>query len=378
MNAQNDNVKCDSRCTLLSELSHTKRRYRGYWGLFLLLHGSKNQVRISVYVQTLFCIVLCLFREADDLVNGAFRNAVLFLYAIAFAVVLSPDRPDGKISLQTYIVLHSTISILLLSSFALMTYYPSLRPQKFDRKKSWRQGWSTTSGLRKAFALMGALPLALWVWISLLQAINGDSRCAQFSSIKRTDTKNFPYYVGYWAGSISSYVFTLPLFGILWIWTSWNRGFWRFLPLLFWLVSWILMVVACEVAIKTVAYIGPDNQLQDNPAGSWAFGQVIPVVMLFSQFWDIVFYPLGQSRHKYAETGIPYRRYRWWYEKHFQKVGKEDVKNFFCIFLGFVVLLIVALRDPEKKAPAKDEEAVPVGDGEQTVEQSVSIETKTG
>ena len=131
------------------------------------LHIDNGQVRISVYVQTFFCIVLCLFKEADDLVNGAFRNAVLFLYAIGFALVLSPDRPQGRIGLQTYIVLHSTISILLLSSFALMSYYPSLRPQKFDRAKSWRQGWARTGGLRKALALLGALPLATWVWVSL-------------------------------------------------------------------------------------------------------------------------------------------------------------------------------------------------------------------
>jgi hypothetical protein len=215
-----------------------------------------------------------------------------------------------------------------------MSYYPSLRPRKFDATKSWRDSWKRTSGIRKALAFLGALPLALWVWISLLKAINNDDRCAQFSSIKKTDVKKFPYYVGYWAGSISSYLFPLPLFGILWVWTRSRKGFLRILPLVFWIVSWALMVVACEVALKTVVYLGPNNQVQGNPAGTWAFGQVIAVVMLFSQFWDIVFYPFGPSRHL-DDEGKPYRRGRWWYKRHLQGCSTQDVKNFFSNLLPF-------------------------------------------
>jgi hypothetical protein len=266
-------------------------------------------------VQTFFCIILCLFRDADDLVNGAFRNAVLFLYAIGFALVLSPDRSDGKISLQTYIVLHSTVSMLLLSSFALMSYYPSLRPKPITGM-TWRKGWKHTGGLRKALALLGAVPLALWVWITLLKEVRSD-QCAQFSRIRKTDVKGIPYYTGYWAGSMAAYIPTLPLFGLLWILTAFKKGILRYLPLLFWLASWVLMVVACEVAIATVNYVGPDNQIAPNPAGAWAFGQVIAVVMLFSQFWDIVFYPLGPSKHSPDAEGKPIRRYQWWYREHF-------------------------------------------------------------
>lgn len=268
-----------------------------------------------MYVQTFFCIILCLFRDAEDLVNGAFRNAVLFLYAIGFALVLSPDRPDGKISLQTYIVLHSTISMLLLSSFALMSYYPLLRPKRINGM-TWRKGWKHTSGLRKALALLGAVPLALWVWITLLREIKND-QCTQFSDIKKTDVKGIAYYTGFWAGSMASYVPTLPLFGLLWVLTAFKKGVFRYLPLLFWLASWVLMIVACEVAITTVNYLGPDNQIASNPAGSWAFGQVIAVVMLFSQFWDIVFYPLGLSKHSPDSKGKPVRRYEYWYRKDF-------------------------------------------------------------
>ena len=142
---------------------------------------------------------------------------------------------------------------------------------------------------------------------------------------------NFPYYLGWWAGSLSSYVPTLPLFGILWIWTRSQSGVLRVIPLLFWLAAWTLMVVACEVALKTVTYIGPNADLSPNPAGSWGFGQVISVVMLFSQFWDIVFYPLGLSTKHRDAQGKPYRRWTWWYERHLKGTNKDDLKEFFRI-----------------------------------------------
>jgi len=93
------------------------------------------------------------------------------------------------------------------------------------------------------------------------------------------------------------------------------------------------MVVACEVALGTVIYRGPNSELQANSAGSWGFGQVIAVVMLFSQFWDIVFYPLGVSEKHMDEDGKPYRRYKWWYKRHLKGANKDDVKDFFCTFL---------------------------------------------
>lgn len=109
------------------------------------------------------------------------------------------------------------------------------------------------------------------------------------------------------------------------------------------------MVVACEVAIATVNYVGPDNQIAPNPAGSWAFGQVISVVMLFSQFWDIVFYPLGVSRHSPDVDGNPVRRYQWWYRKHF--LG--EIRMTLLIIWGLMVLV---RRRPADRAQQKDEE----------------------
>ena len=60
------------------------------------------------------------------------------------------------------------------------------------------------------------------------------------------------------------------------------------------------MVVACEIATHSFSFKEPESyKLTYLSVGvqEWGFGQVMAVVMLFLQLWDILSYPLQPSPH---------------------------------------------------------------------------------
>jgi hypothetical protein len=158
--------------------------------------SNMQQVRLSVYSQILFCILLLSFTHADDLVKASFRGAVLFLYALGVALAVSPGHGSGSSSpAQTNVVLHSITSCLLLSSFALMCFRPSLRIP------------------RHIIALVGAVPLGIWTLVITIMSIN-NTQCGQYEVVLVTE-RGIRIYMAVWAASIATYGLILPMLGLL-------------------------------------------------------------------------------------------------------------------------------------------------------------------
>jgi len=159
------------------------------------------------------------------------------------------------------------------------------------------------------FILAGAVPIEIWLLALAIKEIR-DGHCYEFVVVKRTD--GVPLYVGFWAGSISLYIIVTPILGLLWFpRTSMilRKGWLRLIPIVFWFLTWFFMIVACEMATHAFSFKEPDSyELTYLSVGvqEWGFGQVMAVVMLFLQLWDIVNYPLKPCSH--GEKRIV----RWW------------------------------------------------------------------
>src|SRR5579859_7351259 len=85
-------------------------------------------MRISVYIQCFSCIALLCFPTAHDLVKSSFRASVLTMYALGFAFFMA--HHTGSYSLQSVLVAHCFVDILLLSGFSLLCFRPILRNWK--------------------------------------------------------------------------------------------------------------------------------------------------------------------------------------------------------------------------------------------------------
>ena len=80
----------------------------------------------------------------------------------------------------------------------------------------------------------------------------------------------------------------LPIASLLWV-SKVSRRVRRTVlsaAILMWLVPWIMAIVASEALLIPYAY---KNRL--------GFGQIMALVMLFIQLWDIGYYPFQQSDH---------------------------------------------------------------------------------
>src|SRR5437762_1500555 len=232
------------------------------------LNLSDIQVRISVYFQTLLCILLLSLKHAESLFRQNFTNVVLTLYALAFALALSPVAGQPPISPQIYVVLHTFISILLLSSYALLCFHENLR------------------SARHCIALVGAVPLGIYVFVKTVEGVN-DNKCAQFEVVKVTDTRGFRVYLGFWAGSLATYLLTLPALTLVWfseklLWFQHNHVG-RWLVILLWFTTWVLAIIAAEVSANTFSYNGPDSTHTKLSANEFAFAQVMAVAIIFAQ-----------------------------------------------------------------------------------------------
>lgn len=231
-----------------------------------------------MYVQTFLAWVLLFFDEADDLVDGTYRTAGLTVYAIAFALALT----DGShSSVQTDIVLHSFVMILIFSLFAMMAFRTFLRGRMY------------------VISLLGTLPLAIWLFYLAIKEIK-DKQCYEFTVVSRAAKSYTPLFIIFWAVSLSLYIFALPCFSLLFFnktRTRVARMPLKLVPMGIWFVTWFFMVVACEVATHSFQFRELDYQLTPLTAQEWQFGQVIAVVMLFLRLYDVCTYPFRESKH---------------------------------------------------------------------------------
>ncbi len=244
--------------------------------------NSNFQVRISVYFQGLFSLILLAFPHADDLVQGSFRNAVLTLYAIGIALPATPDRHS---SVEVKVVLHGFVNILFISALALISLRPVLR--------TWRH----------ISVLVGTVGL---VFYSSDITIGGIShpQCNEFVGLRmmQIGSKEFPYYVVIWAFSMGMAVLAIPVIALLWLPSRLHtiRRIGLTAAAILWFVTWVMTIVASESSLYTYEF---KNLL--------GFGQIMALVMLFSQVWDIVYYTFKPSKH----GG---RRIEYWWKNKFK------------------------------------------------------------
>jgi hypothetical protein len=221
-----------------------------------------------VYFQGLFSVLLLCFSDADDLINASFRNAVLTLYAIGLAL---PITPDQHTSIEVKVVLQGFINILFISALALMSLRPVMR--------TWRH----------IAAFIGTTPLVYWSYCSTVGRIK-NPQCDEFVGPPTVwmGSVAYPVYVILWGVSVAIGALVLPTASLLWV----SKVFRRIgrvliiLAILLWIVAWIMTIVASETTL--IAY-KTRNRLD--------FGQIMTLVMLFSQVWDAGYYPFQQSKH---------------------------------------------------------------------------------
>jgi hypothetical protein len=263
------------------------------------------KIRVSVYFQSFSCIVLLCFPAADDLLHSSFRASMLTLYAIGFAFFMA--HHTGSYSLQSVLVAHCFVDILLLSAFSLVCFRPILRKK------------------RHYVAMIGAIPFALWTFI---QAATRKTECFDSLQFKQTniDSHTFKLYKGFWVLSGVVYTLSLPVLTLMFF----PKAFSNLQPGVTWIavMAWFLAsvstVVVSEVTMATVFYAGSNNHLASLQATEWSFGQVMAVVMLFFVVWDMALYPFQSS-----DEGMGIRLLHWWnttFTPRYPRVAK---------FLGF-------------------------------------------
>src|SRR5579859_5376035 len=85
-----------------------------------------------------------------------------------------------------------------------------------------------------------------------------------------------------------------------------------------WLVTWIFVIIASETSLKNYPY-----------CYHLGFGQIMTLVMLFSQIWDIIYYPFGISEHGGRRIVYWWRAgFRPWYSKTSQKCNFPPSSQF--------------------------------------------------
>jgi hypothetical protein len=107
-------------------------------------------------------------------------------------------------------------------------------------------------------------------------------------------------------------IMALPAVALLWLPETLRNirrvGF--AVAIVLWFVSWVMNIVASETSLFTSEY---RNRL--------GFGQIMSLVMLFSQVWDIVSYPF-----KHSENGG--KRIEHWWEntvrRRFLRIGRRS------------------------------------------------------
>jgi hypothetical protein len=264
----------------------------------------------------LFSIALLCFPNADEIVKATFRNAVLTLYAITIAIPVSPERHT---SVEIRVILHGFVNVLFISAFALMCFRPVLR--------TWRH----------IAALVGTLPLEAWAAKVTTTGIF-NPQCGEFDDIQKValGSNDVPLYGVLWGVSCLVAMITLPFLSLV----SFRKVLPRFrviivsVALFLWFATWVLTCAASEASLVKF-YRKP------------GFGQIMAVVMLFSQVWDIACYPFQPSDH--GGTRFAYWRktqFTPWYTRVRQRFRKSMIHS----------IMLYLILDSKHKYSAECEE----------------------
>ena len=253
-----------------------------------------------MYFQGIFAIILLCFPHADDLIKASFRNAVLTLYAIGIALPVTPDRHS---SVEVRVVLHGFINILFISALAMMSFRSVIR--------TWRH----------IAVFIGTIPLEYWACTATASGVK-HPQCQEFDSVSKVimGSNTYPLYVVLWGTSVGTAVLALPALSLLWVPPVLRRLRRVVLAaaIFTWLVTWIFVIIASETSLKNYPY-----------RYRLGFGQIMTLVMLFSQIWDIIYYPFGISEHGGRRIVYWWRAgFRPWYSKTSQKCNFPPSSQF--------------------------------------------------
>lgn len=99
-------------------------------------------------------------------------------------------------------------------------------------------------------------------------------------------SSTYPLFIVLWGTSVAIAVLTLPALSLLWIPRVLRRVRSTVLTaaLFTWLATWIFVIIASEISLINYPY-----------RYRLGFGQIMTLVMLFLQIWDIVYYPFLKS-----------------------------------------------------------------------------------
>jgi hypothetical protein len=259
-------------------VSTTQPRNRWHRGNIAFKSYSHIKIRISVYFQSFSCIAILLFQNADHLMKSSFRNSMLSMYAIGIAFFIA--HGSRSYSLQSKLVCHCFIDILLLSAFGLMCFRPNLRKRRYY------------------VILIGGVPFAI---STLVIAAKHESECYDSIQFKSVNINSHTYhlYTLFWIASAVLYALTLPLLILIGLPKPSDRcqHDLKCLASFLWFLASVSNVVVGELIMGTVYFVTPDNQLTQLQTTEWTFGQVIAVVMLFFVVWDMAIDSLEKSNH---------------------------------------------------------------------------------
>jgi hypothetical protein len=154
-------------------------------------------------------------------------------------------------------------------------------------------------GTMYVVSLIGAFPLGIWLFVLVIQELK-DGHCYQFTYIAKAPNSYTPNYLIFWAIAMALYILAIPTFSLLWFnrfHDKLRKGWMKLIPMGIWFSTWVFMLVACEIAIHSFQFRDEEYQLTPLTAQEWGFGQVIAVVMVFLQLYEILKYPFQPSKH---------------------------------------------------------------------------------
>ena len=228
--------------------------------------------------------------------------------------------PERHTSVEIRVILHGFVNVLFISGFALMCFRPVLR--------TWRH----------IAVLVGTLPLEAWAAKVTSSGIF-NPQCGEFDDVRKVSlgSNDVPLYGVLWGVSCLVAMITLPFLSLV----SFRKILPRFryiiisVALLLWFATWVLTCAASEASLVN---------FHRKPG----FGQIMALVMLFSQVWDICCYPFLPSDH--GDTRIAY-----WWKTQFNPWYLRMNQRFKKSMIGPMTLNL--MLDSKHKYSAKCEEA---------------------
>ena len=244
-------------------------------GYIILLTNCLLKVRVAVYVQIAFAIILSIL-AAQKLVTAALRSHLITMYAILIALQLEHRSTLYRYSIQDIVAITITWA-LVVSSFC-----------------------SVGESLHSAqipiviFDLLATCGGFVWAVALMVESRHG-IMCLEVAYPSTPVIAKLPMIC--WGLSALAIIAMILSVG-------WPRIAFRRAMFACWLIAWIATMVSAEVSMAIYLFKNVAN-VELLIGSSWGFGQVMAMVALASQMFGIVNYYSEWLVAK--EEGFPHR-----------------------------------------------------------------------